>query len=195
MHQLTSSVRWNNKSVTEKFSDFNVITDKDIASGNAPNLPEHLDYVVIAIPPNRLDEGDWLKTLVTFLNNKYSKNIYYTSPAPDLSGMQRYMDLGIDKSHLISGQIGCDSFYVPIPNQKFEARPLDIAKKDDEEENPNGVIVYCQSGKETFGELTKEAKEATDNLVSILNNGGKTSHNIVIILFLLFLLLLLNLII
>jgi len=178
MHQLTSSVRWNNKSVTEKFSDFNVITDKDIASGNAPNLPEHLDYVVIAIPPNRLDEGDWLKTLVTFLNNKYSKNIYYTSPAPDLSGMQRYMDLGIDKSHLISGQIGCDSFYVPIPNQKFEARPLDIAKKDDEEENPNGVIVYCQSGKETFGELTKEAKEATDNLVSILNNGGLKAQNI-----------------
>jgi len=178
MHKMTSSVRWNNKSVTEKFSDFNIITDKDVDNGNTSNMPDHLDYVVFTIPPHRLDEGDWLKTLISFLNNKYSKKVYYASPTPVISGMDHYVDLGIDRNHLISGQIGCDSFLAPIPNQKFEARPLEIAKKDDEEDNPNGVIVYSQSGEETFGEITKEAKEATDKLVSILNNGGLKSKNI-----------------
>jgi len=171
MHQLTSSVRWLNKSHTEKFSDYSLITDTDI-NNSASCLPDQLNYAIFTVPAHCL-EGDWFKNLVTLLNNKYKKNIYYCSPAPDVSGMKRFIDLGIDKSQLISGQIGCDSYYAPIENQKFEARGEEIAKKDDEEDNPNKVIVYCQSGVETFGELTKEGKEATDYLVSMLNKGGK----------------------
>jgi len=178
MHQLTSSVRWSNKSITEKYSDFNVITDNDVVNGNTSNLPDHLDYVVFTVPPHRFDEGEWLKTLITFLNNKYSKNVYYVSPVPVISGMEHLVEFGIDKNQLISGQIGCDSFLAPVPDQKFEARPKEVAEKDDEEDNPNGVIVYIQSGEETFGELNKEAKEATDKLVSLLNNGGLKAKNI-----------------
>ncbi|ORX49725.1 hypothetical protein BCR36DRAFT_412691 [Piromyces finnis] len=161
IHRLTSAFRFLNKSTTEKFSDYTITTDTDVASGNTPNLPEQLDYVVFAVPCNRLGEGDWLKTLVTFLNNKYSKEIYYTSPAPILSGMQYFMDLGVDKSQLISGQIGCDSFSAPIPNQKFEARPIEVAIKDNEENNPNEVTVYCQSSQETFGLKAKNIGEDT----------------------------------
>jgi len=176
MHQLTSSVRWLNKSHTEKFSDYSIITDTDINNG-VSCLPDQLNYAIFTVPAH-CSNGDWFKNLVTLLNNKYKKNIYYCSPAPDVSGMQRFIDLGIDKSQLISGQIGCDSYCAPIENQKFEARGEEIAKKDDEEDNPNKVIVYCQSGVETFGELTKEGKEATDCLVTMLNKGGLKAQNI-----------------
>jgi len=178
MHQLTSSVRWFNHSRTEKFSDYSVVTDTEIANGSDSNLPEKLDYVIFTVPAHRLGEGEWFKNLVTILNNKYKKNIYYSSPAPDITNMKRFMDMGIDKSQLISGQIGCDCYFAPLKNQRFEARGIENAKKDDEEDNPNPVVVYCQSGKETFGELSKETKEATDNLVSILNNGGLNAQNI-----------------
>jgi len=177
MHQLTSSVRWLNKSHTEKFSDYSIITDTDITNCGESCLPQQLNYVIFTVPVHS-SNGDWFKNLVTLLNDKYKENIYYCSPAPDVTGMQRFIDLGIDKSQLISGQIGCDSYYAPIENQKFEARGEEIAKQDDEENNPNKVIVYCQSGMETFGELSKEGKEATDKLVSLLNNGGLKAQNI-----------------
>lgn len=86
--------------------------------------------------------------------------------------MQRFIDEGIDKTQLISGQIASDCYMAPLANQKFEARGEENAKKDDEEDNPNKVVVYCQSGKECFGGLSDEANEATDKLVNVLNQGG-----------------------
>jgi len=177
MHKLTSSLRWFNKSHTEKFSDYTVTTDTEIANNNAPNLPKQIDYAIFTLPAHQ-SKGEWFNNLVDFLNKKYQKNIYYSSPAPDVTGMQRFIDKGIDKTQLISGQIASDCFYAPLANQKFEARGEENAKKDDEEDNPNQVIVYCQSGKECFGELSKEAKIATDRLVDILNRGGLCAQNI-----------------
>jgi len=178
MHRLTSVFRFLNKSKTEKFSDYTVTTDTDIASGNAPNLPENLDYVVFAVPCHHLSEGDWLKTLINFLNNKYQKNIYYTSPIPDETSMQRIIDMGVDKTQIISGQTNTCSYFAPLETQKFEPRGEAAAKKDAEEDNPNKVIVYCSTLKETFGQFTDEAKEATDKLVGLLNKGGLSAVNI-----------------
>ncbi|ORX49726.1 hypothetical protein BCR36DRAFT_370734 [Piromyces finnis] len=178
MHELTSSMRWFNKSTTKKFSEYTVTTDTEVASGNAPNLPDHLDYAIFAVPAYLLGQGDWLKTLVNFLNNKYSNQVYYNSPVPDETCMQRFMDLGVDKTKLISGQIGCNSFFAPLVNQKFDPRGVENAKKEDQEDNPNKVVIYNKSAAESFGELSKEAKEATDALVSILNKGGLKSKNV-----------------
>jgi len=177
MHQLTSSLRWFNKSHTEKFSNYSVTTDTEIASGNAPNLPKTIDYAIFTTPVHQ-SQGEWFNTLVKFLNNKYQKNIYYSSPAPDITGMQRFIDKGIDKAHLISGQIASDCYFAPLKNQRFEARGEENAKNDDEEDNPNQVVVYCQSGKECFGGLSIEANEATNRLVDILNHGGLNAENI-----------------
>jgi len=178
MHKLSSSVRWFNKSETKKFSDYNVITDNEIKNNNVTNLPSKLDYVIFTIPPHFVNKGEWFKTLVSYLNNKYQKKVYYSSPAPDITGMKQFIDVGIDKNHLISGQIACDCYYAPIDNQSFEARGIEMAKKDDEENNPNKVIVYYQSGQELFGELTSEAKDATDKLAIILNQGGLNAKSI-----------------
>jgi len=178
MHKLSSSVRWFNKSETKKFSEYNVITDNEIKNNNATNLPSQLDYVIFTLPAHRINEGEWLQFLVSFLNNKYQKKVYFSSPAPVISGMQRFIDIGIDKNKIISGQIGCDCYYAPIDNQSFEARDIEIAKKDDEENNPNKVIVYYQSGQELFGGLTSEAKEATNKLAIILNQGGLNAKSI-----------------
>jgi len=164
-------IRWLNSSKTEKFSDYTVTTDEDIAKGIAPNLPEQLDYVIFAVPAHRLAEGDWLKNLITFLNNKYQNNVYYTSPVPDETEMQRIIDMGIDKTQLISSQTNICSYFAPLANQRIEPRG-EAAKKEDEENNPNKVIVYCNMGPETFGQYTEEAKEATDDLVELLNSGG-----------------------
>jgi len=177
IHQLTSSFRRFNKSHTEKFSNYTVTTDSEVASGNTPNLPKNIDYAIFTIPPHQ-SQGEWFNNLVKFLNNKYKKNIYYSSPAPDITGMQRFIDEGIDKTQLISGQIASDCYMAPLANQKFEARGEENAKKDDEEDNPNKVVVYCQSGKECFGGLSDEANEATDKLVNILNQGGLNAENI-----------------
>jgi len=178
LHRLSSIIRYCNKSSTEKFSDYTVTTDTDIANGNAPNLPEQLDYVIFAVPANRLNEGDWLKTLITFLNNKYQKNVYYACPIPDETSMQRIVDMGIDKTQLISGQTNTCSYFAPLATQRFEARGEETAKKDAEENNPNKVIVYCTNGPELLGDLTEEAKDATNKLVSILNKGGLSTSNI-----------------
>jgi len=178
VHRLTSAIRFLNNSTTKKFSEYTITTDSDIANGNAPNLPEHLDYVVFAVPTYRLPEGDWLKTLITFLNNKYQKNVYYTSPIPDETGMQRFIDMGIDKTQIIAGQTNTCSFFAPLANQRFEPRGKEIAKKDNEEDNPNKVIIYCTTFPETYGELTKEAKEATDKFVDLLKKGELPAQNI-----------------
>jgi len=177
VHRLSSMIRWLNNSKTEKFSDYTVTTDEDIAKGVAPNLPEQLDYVIFAVPANRLAEGDWLKNLITFLNNKYQKNVYYTSPIPDETEMQRIIDMGIDKTQLISAQTNTCSYFAPLANQKIEPRG-EAAKKEDEEDNPNKVIVYCNTGPETFGQFTEEAKDATDDLVELLNKGDLPAQNI-----------------
>jgi len=178
MHRLSSSIRFFNKSKTEKFSDYTVTTDTDIMSGYAPSLPEQLDYVIFTVPINRFSEGSWLKTLINFLNNKYQKNVYYTCPVPDETGMQRIVDLGIDKTQLISGQTNTCSYFAPLANQKIEPRGKETAKKDEEENNPNKVIVYYTASPECFGNLTKEAKDATNKLVGVLKKGGLNSVNI-----------------
>ncbi|ORX81228.1 hypothetical protein BCR32DRAFT_268382 [Anaeromyces robustus] len=178
MHRLSSPIRFCNKSSTEKFSDYTITTDTDIANGNAPNLPEQLDYVIFAVPINRFSEGDWLKTLITFLNNKYQKNVYYACPVPDETRMQRIVDMGIDKSQLISGQTNTCSYFAPLANQKIEPRGKETAKKDSEDSNPNKVIVYCTTSPECLGQLTEEAKDATDKLVKILNKGGLNTVNV-----------------
>jgi len=178
IHRLTSVFRWCNQSTTENFSDYTITTDTDIASGNAPNLPEQLNYVVFAVPCHCLGEGDWLKTLITFLNNKYQKNVYYTSPIPDETSMQRIVDMGIDKSQIFTGQTNACSFFAPLANQRFDPRGKEIAKKDNEDSNPNKVIIYCPTLPELYGQLTEEAKEPTDEFVSLLNEGGLRSLNI-----------------
>ncbi|ORX49724.1 hypothetical protein BCR36DRAFT_412690 [Piromyces finnis] len=178
IHRLTSAFRFLNKSTTEKFSDYTITTDTDVASGNTPNLPEQLDYVVFAVPCNRLGEGDWLKTLISYLNNKYQKNVYYTSPIPDETSMQRIIDMGVDKSQIISGQTNICSYFAPLENQKFEPRGEECAKKDKEEDNLNKVIVYCTTIPEVYGKLTEEAKEATNAFINLLNKGGINAVNI-----------------
>jgi len=178
MHRLSSLIRWCNKSTTEKFSDYSIITDTDISSGNTSNLPEHLDYVIFTVPAHRLDEGDWLINLVTFLNYKYKNEVYYTSPAPDETGMQRLVDFGIQKSQLISAQTNVCSYYAPLADQKIEPRGKEGAKKDDEEDNPNKVIVYCPTVPESVGELTTDGIDAANKLVKILNKGGLKTLNI-----------------
>jgi len=178
MHRLTSVIRWCNKTTTEKFSDYTITTDTDISNGNAPNLPEHLDYVLFAIPSHTPSKGDWFKTLITFLNNKYQKNVYYASPVPDETGMQRLIDLGIDKSQLISAQTNVSSYFAPLANQRYEPRGKEIAEKDAQENNPNKVIVYCPTLPEMVGELTSEAKDAADKLAEILNKGDLKTVNI-----------------
>jgi len=177
MHRLTSVFRFLNKSKTEKFSDYTITTDTDVANGNAPNLPEKLDYVVFAVPCHHLGEGDWLKTLINFLNNKYQKNVYYTSPIPDETGMQRIIDMGIDKTQIITGQTDVVSYFAPLERQRFEPRGMETAKKDAEEENPNKVIVYCPFT-EVYGQLTEEAKDAANTFVGLLNKGGLNTVNI-----------------
>ncbi|OUM59151.1 hypothetical protein PIROE2DRAFT_15409 [Piromyces sp. E2] len=177
MHRLTSVFRILNKSKTEKFSDYTITTDTDVANDNAPNLPEQLDYVIFAVPSHHFDEGNWLKTLISFLDKKYQKNVYYTSPIPDHTGMQRIVDMGIDKTQIITGQTNICSYFAPLATQKFEPRGKEAAKKDAEEENPNKVIVYCATLPEVFGELTEEAKDATNELVGLLNKGGTFKLN------------------
>jgi len=176
MHGLSSVIRLCNKTSTEKFSDYTVTTDKDISNGNAPNLPEHLDYVIFTVPAHRLSEGDWLKTLITFINDKYQKNVYYTSPIPDETGMERLLNMGIDKSQLIAGQTNVCSYFAPLADQKYEPRSKDIIEKDNEEKNPNKVIVFCPTIPDIVGNLTEEAKEAADKYVNILNKGGKINQ-------------------
>jgi len=178
LHRLTSVFRFLNKSSTEKFSDYTITTDTDIANGQAPNLPEQLNYVIFTVPAHSLSEGDWLKTLIAFLKGKYQNNLYYTSPVPDETGFQRLLDLGIEKEKLISAQTGIVSYFAPLPTQRFEPRGEDTAKKDDEENNPNKVIVYCLTTPELFGNLTPESKEPTNQLIKLLNNGGLRSINI-----------------
>ncbi|KAL6617065.1 hypothetical protein U3516DRAFT_590883 [Neocallimastix sp. 'constans'] len=178
MHGLSSVIRLCNKTSTEKFSDYTVTTDKDISNGNAPNLPEHLDYVIFTVPAHRLSEGDWLKTLITFINDKYQKNVYYTSPIPDETGMERLLNMGIDKSQLIAGQTNVCSYFAPLADQKYEPRSKDIIEKDNEEKNPNKVIVFCPTIPDIVGNLTEEAKEAADKYVNILNKGGLKTINI-----------------
>jgi len=178
MHRLTSVFRFLNKSKTEKFSDYTITTDTDIANGNAPNLPEQLDYVVFAVPCHHLGEGDWLKTLIDFLNNKYQKNVYYTSPIPDETGMQRIIDMGVDKTQVFTGQTMTCSYFAPLETQKFEPRGDETAKKDAEEDNPNKVIVYCTTSPEVCGELTEEAKDATNKFVALLNKGEINAVNV-----------------
>jgi len=172
-------IRWLNTSTTEKFSNYTVTTDTDIAKGEAPNLPEKLDYVIFTVPAHRLAEGDWLKKLITFLNNKYQKNIYYTCPIPDETEMQRIIDMGVDKTQIISGQTNTCSYFAPLANQRIEPRGEETAKKDDEENNPNKVIVYCNTAPETFGNITEEAKDATDKLVEVLKKGGTKRNNVI----------------
>jgi len=87
--------------------------------------------------------------------------------------MQRFIDMGIDKTQIIAGQTNTCSYFAPLANQRFEPRGEEIAKKDSEEDNPNKVIVYCTTFPETYGELTKEAKDATDKFVDLLKKGGK----------------------
>ncbi|ORY37158.1 hypothetical protein LY90DRAFT_511349 [Neocallimastix californiae] len=167
MHGLSSVIRLCNKTSTEKFSDYTVTTDKDISNGNAPNLPEHLDYVIFTVPAHRLSEGDWLKTLITFINDKYQKNVYYTSPIPDETGMERLLNM--DK---------CLFLLCSFSGPKYEPRSKDIIEKDNEEKNPNKVIVFCPTIPDIVGNLTEEAKEAADKYVNILNKGGLKTINI-----------------
>ncbi|KAL6632989.1 hypothetical protein LY90DRAFT_670084 [Neocallimastix californiae] len=178
MHGLSSVIRWCNKTSTIKFSDYTVTTDTDIANGNAPNLPEHLDYVIFSVPSHHLGEGNWLKTLVTFINNKYQKNVYYTSPIPDETNMERYLDMGVEKSQLIAGQTNVSSYFAPLADQKYEPRSKEILEKDNEEKNPNKVTIFIPFFSEVVGNLTEEAKEATDKYVKILNKGGLKTVNI-----------------
>jgi len=178
IHRLSSIIRILNKSTTVKFSDYTITTDVDIANGNAPNLPEHLDYVIFTVPCHLINEGEWFKTLINFLNNKYQKNIYYTSPIPDETSMQRIIDMGVDKTQIISGQTNTCSYFAPLETQKFEPRGEAAAKKDAEEDNPNKVIVYCTTSPEVYGELTEEAKDATNKFVGLLNKGELYTVNI-----------------
>jgi len=178
IHRLSSVIRCCNKVSTENFSDYTITTDTDISNGNAPNLPEHLDYILFTVPAHSLSKGDWLKSLVTFLNNKYQKNVYYASPAPDETGMQRLLDLGIDKSQLISAQTNVSSYFAPLANQRYEPRGKELVEEDAKEKNPNKVIVCCPTLSEKVGELTSDARNGANKLAELLNKGGLKTVNI-----------------
>lgn len=178
IHKLSSVFRWLNKSKTEEWSNYDLITDTDIANNN-DTLPDNIDYVIFAVPADKFNQGEWLPKLINLLNKKEnSKKIMYVTPIPDESGLTRLTDLGITNSQLISAQINSVCYFAPLVDQSYEPRDAEMVKKDDESENPNKVVVCSQVGPELFGSFTEEAKNPTDQLITLLKKSDFLCGNV-----------------
>lgn len=176
IHRLSSVLRMLNKSTTESWTNYTVHTDTEVNEG-VDTLPETLTYVIFAVPADKFNTGDWLEKLLNLTKKRPGKIMYITS-LPDESCTVRLTSLGIEKSQIITTQIGMCSYFAPLANQCIEARGKEIAEKDSKDSNPNKVVVYSQVSNEFFGNLVEESNEQTKEFVELMNKGGFTAKKL-----------------